>query len=344
MHDIDRNWTMDRIRGGLSSGEGMVYQVRDPVYRRQPIKDGKRTTSYEEIVDDPGEEDKRCLFLEQEFSAVLAAMAREGNNLSQRLREAFDGESLGSLTKNSQTRCREPHISIIGHITPEELRQFFTGIQMANGFGNRFLWFPAKKSKDLSLGGRYTPDPNHIQQLGAASTFAANFGETGLDDEAIALWKDLYPKLNSPPPGLTGSMLARGPALVRRLASLYALLDCTGDVRPEHLHAAQALWTYNEASVRYLFGNAFSQNARRVLAWIRRKRDGVFTERVLKSDLRGRFPDGAGIVEALSEIERAGFIRLVPEQKTRPGPKASPSYEVHPDAVAAHADYAHYTD
>ena len=41
-----------------------------------------------------------------------------------------------------------------------------------------------------------------------------------------------------------------------RLAMLYALLDCSDQVRPDHLAAALALWDYCEASACYIFGNA----------------------------------------------------------------------------------------
>ena len=41
-----------------------------------------------------------------------------------------------------------------------------------------------------------------------------------------------------------------------RLALVYALLDRSACIRREHLEAALALWTYAEASARYIFGDA----------------------------------------------------------------------------------------
>jgi len=41
-----------------------------------------------------------------------------------------------------------------------------------------------------------------------------------------------------------------------RLASLYALLDHSSLIRPEHLQAAIAVWDYSLASVRLTFGDA----------------------------------------------------------------------------------------
>ena len=42
-----------------------------------------------------------------------------------------------------------------------------------------------------------------------------------------------------------------------RLASLYALLDMSKEIRVEHLSAALDLWSYCEQSAKYIFGNSF---------------------------------------------------------------------------------------
>jgi hypothetical protein len=64
-------------------------------------------------------------------------MSREGNTLSPVLRTAWDGDTLSTLTKHSRERATEPHVSMIGHITREELRRKLTETEAANGFGNR---------------------------------------------------------------------------------------------------------------------------------------------------------------------------------------------------------------
>ena len=51
-------------------------------------------------------------------------------------------------------------------------------------------------------------------------------------------------------------MTARGEAQVRRLACLYAVIDQSHKIRPEHLEAAHALWRYAEASVHFVFGRS----------------------------------------------------------------------------------------
>ncbi len=53
---------------------------------------------------------------------------------------------------------------------------------------------------------------------------------------------------------MVGAIISRGEAQVMRLACLYALLDRSTLVRPEHLKAALALWDYSEKSAKLIFG------------------------------------------------------------------------------------------
>jgi hypothetical protein len=76
------------------------------------------------------------------------------------------------------------------------------------------------------------------------------------DPEARAAWHAVYPTLSEERPGLVGTLLARAEAQVLRLSMLYALLDGTDTIRPEHLNAALAVWEYVEASVVYIFGTS----------------------------------------------------------------------------------------
>jgi hypothetical protein len=48
--------------------------------------------------------DKRLLVEEQEFSATLKVATREGNTLTEQLRKAWDGKSLGVMTRSSPLR------------------------------------------------------------------------------------------------------------------------------------------------------------------------------------------------------------------------------------------------
>jgi len=71
----DQAWGDNRLKGGLSSGEGLINEVRDE-RREWNRKEGR-----EEIVD-PGVADKRLMVVEAEFASVLAVMERAGNTKS----------------------------------------------------------------------------------------------------------------------------------------------------------------------------------------------------------------------------------------------------------------------
>ena len=130
------------MKGGLSSGEGLINEVRDEV-KKWNSKEGTW-----EVVD-PGVFDKRLMVHEPEFAGALLAADRHGNLLSPIIRKAWDGGKLETLTKSSQLCATSPHISIIGHITTEELRARLTRTDSANGFANRFLFVLVKRSKEL---------------------------------------------------------------------------------------------------------------------------------------------------------------------------------------------------
>jgi hypothetical protein len=119
---VDESWAERRLHTGLSSGEGVIWEVRDPIVKL--VKDGKSTGAamIEETLD-PGIEDKRLLVIESEFAGALRVMQREGNILSRVLRDAWDKGSLATMTKNSPARATGACVSVIGHITATELRQ-----------------------------------------------------------------------------------------------------------------------------------------------------------------------------------------------------------------------------
>ena len=103
---IDGTWATERITHGLSSGEGLIWAVRDDVWKT--VYD-KKTKQREEILETEGVTDKRLLVVEQEFARTIRVMGREGNPLSAVMRQAWDSGNLNTMTKNSRPR-RPAHI------------------------------------------------------------------------------------------------------------------------------------------------------------------------------------------------------------------------------------------
>ena len=252
------DWVTDRVKTGLSSAEGLIWAVRDPIWKMERVaKNGKK--KYEKVLADAGVNDKRLLCYEPEFASLLKVMERQGNNLSPVLRAFWDGNDvIETLTKHSPAKATGAHVSLIGHVTAEELRRYLSATEQANGFGNRFLWLAVRRSKLLPEAGN--PDEHVLDTLRGkffeALDFARSQGAIDFDDDSRAAWHDAYALLSEGKPGLASRMLARAEAQVRRLACLYAVLDLSAVVRPEHLRAALALWKYVEETVHYVFGGS----------------------------------------------------------------------------------------
>lgn len=269
-------WSKERTVTGLSSGEGLIYQCRDPVMK---MERNRKTGLTEEVVVDAGETDKRLLCQEPEFASVLRVCQRDGNTLSAIIRLAWDGGgTLRTLTKNSPMKATGAHISLIGHVVADELRRYLDRSEIAGGFGNRFLWLSVRRSKCLPDGGELhrVDFGAMVKRLADAIEFGREPRQLRRDRSARAMWHEVYADLSGGKPGLAGALIARGEAQVVRLAAVYALLDCSELIRPEHLQAALALWEYSEGSVYHVFGRTLGDPvADEIHAALRINADGL---------------------------------------------------------------------
>lgn len=137
---VDPDFNRERIHHGLSSGEGLVYLVHDAIEEQQPIREKGRVVDYQTVTTDPGIADKRVLIIESEYALVLRVIGRDGNTLSARIREAWDDGQLRIATRTNPLRATDAYVSIIGHITRDEVRRYLDRTELGNGFANRHLW------------------------------------------------------------------------------------------------------------------------------------------------------------------------------------------------------------
>ena len=289
LSQADYFWVDERIKSGVSSGEGLIYAVRDEAENNQ---------------------DKRLLAVESEFATILRVIEREGNTVSARIRDAWDSGRLYTLTKTAPLKATNAHISIIGHCTAEELRRYMTRTEMGNGFANRFLWVCATRSKLLPDGGNLNDDALRpfIEEIAAARDFASQPRELKRDWDARDLWREKYPRLTADVPGLLGAVVSRAEAQVTRLSLLYALLDCSETIQQVHLEAALALWEYAEASARFVFGDSTGDPVSdRIIAHLRATPGG--TDRVALHNVFNRNLKAEHLNEALLALEQSGSIR-----------------------------------
>lgn len=246
----DPDWMTFRQLSGIGSGEGIIWSIRDSSDPK--LKGG------EMVVEDEGVRDKRGNIMEEELSSLLKVGGRDGSIVSETIRKAWDSpEILSNTVKGKPIKATGGHISIMGHITHEELDRVLTEVDKANGLGNRFCWVFTRRARHLA-------DPQRLPDLEVqplahkvrrALEFGRSAGTIRRSPEASELWEQIYPELSKDYPGLFGAITARAEAHVLRLSLIYALLDQSSQVQPQHILSACAFWSYCEQSARLIFGD-----------------------------------------------------------------------------------------
>ncbi|GIX52093.1 DUF3987 domain-containing protein [Sphaerotilus sulfidivorans] len=274
-------------RSGLSTREGLVTLIHDG------YTDGKNEV--------PPINDKRLCVFESEFVNVLHQGKREGNTLSAALRDAWDGVSIKPATKSAKIGATDPHIAIVGAVTPSELRTSMAARELTNGFANRFLMIFAERT-------RLVPFPEATPQE-TVNSLADEFGRTfefaqagrwvekdtmrvSLSPAAAALYASLYRELCNEVGGpAVFPLLERRAPVLLRIALILAMTDRTAIIERHHIEAAHAWVRFWTESVLYVFAEAAdeeasrqtSETAHRIADFIRSK--GEVTRKQITTEL-----------------------------------------------------------
>jgi hypothetical protein len=192
-------WAIERMFDGIQSGESVVSAVRDERFGLNTRKKFKRGEEPEEILIDPGIRDKRLMVVEEEFASLLKNASRRGSTITEVLRKGWESPTtLCNSNKNSPDRASFPHISLIGHITREELKGALQNVDLANGFANRILWCVSRRAK-LLPSPEYLDWDNHKEIVNQLRKIFATF-ETPRKFErnraAKKLWESYYQELS----------------------------------------------------------------------------------------------------------------------------------------------------
>lgn len=246
---IDNGFLAGNRVSGLSSAEGLIRRVRD-----------QTGDTPEDPKFDEGIADKRLLVVESEFVNVLTRSRREGSALSGTIRDAYDGVPLQTLTSGNPLRATDPHITILGAITPEELVERMTIGDITNGFANRFMVVASRRSKLIPDGG--SPPPGKLQALAGEfrdlAEAAGRVRQMERTPAARELWSAEYVRRMTAYDNVKGpiaTLFSRWHANTTRMAVAYALLDGRDSIDLVHVQAALAAWDYVDASTRYVFGS-----------------------------------------------------------------------------------------
>jgi uncharacterized protein DUF3987 len=287
-----------RIRSGFGSGEGIISEFADP-----------KENDADQTKEAKAPKDKRCFIIEEEFSRILTVAAREGSTLSEILRQAWGGGTLSIIRAKDRIIAHNAYISVVGHITPQELKLKLASVDMVNGFGNRFVFICAQRSQIFPRGGK----PDLFRQAELAAKIAgslANLGQRRLDfdDQAGAAW-DAFCYAQKPGKGILDALLARARPQCLRLAVAYTIADGLPVIRLAHVQAALALWSYSLASADYLFGDLCEDKTQtKILDLLRAAYPGDRTLTEISTAF-GRNRESDLIQAALDSLEAAGLIR-----------------------------------
>jgi hypothetical protein len=199
-------------------------------------------------------DDRRAMFRQDEMAGLLVAMNREGSTLSAVIRDLWDGVTIAHTTVAGHKQVDDAHVSVLGHITPEELRERLRPVDYANGLANRFLTLAVHRRQMVAWTGSKPLDAicaEAAQKLGA-KVLAGQVEKTyDLSCAGFKRWCEIY--ANAP----SCSMLSarREPQLLR-LALVYAVLDGSDTIEVCHLDAALAFWDYVVDSLAWAMPDA----------------------------------------------------------------------------------------
>ncbi|MFC1507968.1 hypothetical protein ACFL5R_01925 [Pseudomonadota bacterium] len=306
--------------GGLSTTEGIVADLRD-----------ESTDKNGDII--PGVNDKRRVYLEEEFANIFSKTQSSNSNLSATIRRLFDGGSLSPLIKHDRISCTDPHVSIIGHITPKEFLEKLTSNDLYNGFSNRFITlmgipkpviaFPTKLDKEAI---------SHLSEelVSAVKWCNAEERQLTMSDCFKELWEVEVVRISElgASDSLEATLMVRAPHYAIMISGLFAALDKTCTMEEKHLRAALAWIDHWHDSVRYLFNTereAMEAERRReisdaVLAAITTVISETRTNEVRRTDLSkflGKRYTSKQVTTALQDLQELPTPPIYIEKRAR---------------------------
>ncbi|MFZ0661700.1 MAG: helix-turn-helix domain-containing protein [Acidobacteriaceae bacterium] len=180
------------------------------------------------------------------------------------------------MVKKDPLKVDGAHITIVGHITCEEVRRSLSHTEFANGFANRFLWTKSERSKLLPERGALSEDT--LSELATLVKPAVDFGRTA------------------------------GLLQVLRLSMILALLDCSTTIRRPHLEAALAICRYCELTAEWMFGSSLGDSTADDILGVLRRSDGMTRNEIMNYFHRHK---ASGEIErALHLLKDQGHVDL----------------------------------
>ncbi|MFE2041083.1 DUF3987 domain-containing protein [Streptomyces sp. NPDC059477] len=206
------------------------------------------------------------LIIDTEYARVLRAGRRQAN-LSQVLRDLWDGTPVATSRAKDPVQVDAPRVAIMGHITPEEFSANLSGADRDGGSYNRLLTLPVSQVRWLSERERM---PSHLvpeagELFARAVRFGQRVGTVTLTEDALdvadTIRHDLLNKARES--AELKPFASRCNEQVRRIAALLALFDLRSAITADDLHAASALVVHAMDTVEAIATGSRSKPSRR---------------------------------------------------------------------------------
>jgi len=331
MNAVYPTYCADKFTGGHNSAESILEEIRDEVWGF----DEHGT----EVIKEPEVLDKRLIIIEEELSRLFQVSKRDGCTLSEFIREFFDSpEIVKAKSRKSRLESTKPHVSVIGHITPEGLKSSLKSVELFNGLANRFIFIASKRTCSIPEPARvdWSSDDlakkvKYLQAL--ITTFRPKVAckenkdhEFTFSEVAREKWHEIYKRLSEESAGksgMHGAIIARAKPTLLRLSIIYAALDMHTVIEPQHLAAAEALWSYSAASALWAFGeNSGNPDADKILRYLNRCGGKGASKTAIRMEVFNNHIATAALNDALAYLKAARLARVVAKGKSETWYKA----------------------
>ena len=279
--------------------------------------------SAEGLLDALGGERKVVVLSESEFLSLLAKARQEAlSNLIPKLTGLFDSPDLETLkTRQKTVVCKEPFLSISCGTTLAWLQKALTERDIYGGFVNRFIFVYGKPKAPLPFPPKMNPQAyaallakiNDVRLWVKALHESESGGELAVPDTTKAIFADYYTEYHGrcAVDTLPATLIPRVQTFVWKLAVLYAAMDASAEILPQHLEPAIMAGNYFEQSILqifHIFGSSHGKEVEdKLLNFLQSKGKGVPVSQ--REVYRALTLSAAELEQAARPLERFELIR-----------------------------------
>jgi hypothetical protein len=251
---------------------------------------------------------KHMLLTVDDFGRTLRAARHVRNPLATMLSSAYDNDHLKLLTqKRERIDGCKVNVCLLGQISMHELRDSMPKESRLAGLINRILWVALRQRPRLAT--EITENSEEINSLSEllSIVLSKRSRKLKLSQKALAHWKESQERIIfQQAPGFATSLAEKTEAHILRMATIYAVLDETSTILPEHLDAATAVWHYCKASAQIIFGeNKTGTLARKILVSLAK---GNKTQSEITREVFARNVDASVVSLVLADLASLGLI------------------------------------